>query len=137
MDELTAEATVSDIERLFEVWGIIQKELVDMSQFYSLIDIYGHYANRGDTVKVVTEIKSHSESTDNSLNSALNYFGNSEHCGIYLSRDNVAENIGIKLDEVDSLVSRLREAILYGIVFKHLLLMRDAVAFACIIIITG
>ncbi len=54
VDTLQLTFKIGDICNIFDVWDVIQKELVDMSQFYSLIDIYGHYANRGDTVKVST-----------------------------------------------------------------------------------
>ena len=108
VDELTADASVSCIDRHFEVWDIIQRELVDMSQFYSLIDIYGHYANRGDTVKISTEIRACSGCDNNAIIVALNYFGSSEHCGVFMRRSSVAESIGINLGEVDKLVSELR-----------------------------
>lgn len=97
---------IINVEEVFAEWDIIQKELVDMSQFYSLIDIYGHYANRGDTVRIKTELKS---KTDSLLVRAINYFGDSSNCGIYLSRDIVAQQLGIPLDKIEMIISMMRE----------------------------
>lgn len=90
---------------IFEAWNIIQKELVEMSQFYSLIDIYGHYANRGDTVKIKTVLNMNQES---SLKRAINFWGNSDNCGIYMTREKVADNIQIPVSEVDAFVLKMR-----------------------------
>lgn len=94
------------IEDIFSVWDIIQKELVDTSQFFSLIDIYGHYANRGDTVKVETYLEG---SSDNLLIRAINYFGNSKNCGIYLSRECVAEQLDASIDQIEMIILMMRE----------------------------
>lgn len=106
IDTVDFEGDLINVEEVFAEWDIIQKELVDMSQFYSLIDIYGHYANRGDTVRIKTELKS---KTDSLLVRAINYFGDSSNCGIYLSRDIVAQQLGIPLDKIEMIISMMRE----------------------------
>jgi len=105
VDTVFSKNKIKSIEEIFQVWDIIQKELVDMSQFYSLIDIYGHYANRGDTVGVKTAIKAKG---DDVLIKAVNFFGNSDNCGLFMSRELVAENIGISEEEIDLLIRDLR-----------------------------
>lgn len=106
IDTVDFEGDLINVEEVFAEWDIIQKELVDMSQFYSLIDIYGHYANRGDTVRIKTELKSKADSL---LVRAINYFGDSSNCGIYLSRDIVAQQLGIPLDKIEMIISMMRE----------------------------
>ena len=106
IDTVDFKADLLNVEDVFAEWDIIQKELVDMSQFYSLIDIYGHYANRGDTVRVKTELK---YKTDSLLVRAINYFGDSYNCGIYLSREIVAQQLGISLDQIEMVILMMRE----------------------------
>lgn len=106
IDTLRIEFSIMDISEIFNVWDIVQKELVDISQFYSLIDIYGHYANRGDTVSVQTEIIS--PANDPMIN-AICFFGNSDNCGIYLTREDLARRIGIEQNLIDKLVFDMRD----------------------------
>lgn len=104
IDSLELDSSITCIDNIFEVWDIIQKELIDMSQFYSIIDIYGHYANRGDTVKICTGFLQ----TNEPILRALEFFGNSNNCGIYLSRAELADNLGVAEEEVDGLIMDLR-----------------------------
>ncbi len=63
---------------MFHAWGAIEDALVKRSRFFTLIDIYGHYANRGDTVRVegawYLDCKP-------SLLRALNFLSSSARCG--------------------------------------------------------
>ena len=79
-DRVVVLASIPKLEELIHIWAIVEYELVRQSRFFSLIDIYGHYANRGDTVVVETE-------TDESLGELariVGYFGNSVNCGVPL-----------------------------------------------------
>lgn len=105
IDSAKIVAEISCIDEIFSVWDVLQKELIDMSQFYSLIDIYGHYANRGDTVKVTTWCEG---CQDKLLQHAINYFGDSSNCGIYLKRDKLSTDLGISVEDVDELVYKMR-----------------------------
>lgn len=105
IDSSEVTAKVSSLDEIFSVWDILQKELTDMSQFYSLIDIYGHYANRGDTVRVKTVCDG---GTDDTLRKTINYFGNSENCGVYITREKLSTDLGISVDSVDWIVHRMR-----------------------------
>ena len=81
IDRLLAEAELSSFEDLFSIWDIIEENLTKKSNFFTLIDIYGHYANRGDTVKIRTEFES---KLTNPVQRALQHFGCSENCGAFL-----------------------------------------------------
>ena len=81
IDQLLAEAELSSLEDLFFIWDIIEESLTTKSNFFTLIDIYGHYANRGDTVKIRTEFGFRLR-TPTEL--ALQHFGCSENCGVFL-----------------------------------------------------
>ena len=62
-DQVIVLARIRDLSDLMRLWAVIEYELVRQSRFFSLIDIYGHYANRGDTVAVVTEISDELDSS--------------------------------------------------------------------------
>ena len=81
IDRLLAEAELSSFQDLFAIWDIIEESLTKKSNFFTLIDIYGHYANRGDTVKVRTEFGFRPRTP---TQRALQHFGCSENCGAFL-----------------------------------------------------
>lgn len=103
-DRLTATASIGDLDELMHVWAVIEYELVRQSRFFSLIDIYGHYANRGDTVVVETEV-------DDSLGvlaKIVSYFGNSAHCGIALSLSSASKAMRTQVASMPARVDQLR-----------------------------
>lgn len=104
-ERLSCEAKITNLEDVFRVWDIIEDALTRNSQFYTLIDIYGHYANRGDTVKVSTKFSGRNRST---LDRAIEFFGDSSHCGFFMDEAKFAAAIGSKQDEVKELVRLLR-----------------------------
>jgi len=108
IDKLTLKATLNNVSEIFQVWDIIEKELVGMSQFYSLIDIYGHYANRGDTVSIETQFTIKENEPLEPLVRALAFYGNSDNCGIYFTRKQVCEAIEIEESELDGMLKLLR-----------------------------
>lgn len=105
VDTLECKARISTLDDLFRVWSIIEAVLIKGSQFYTLIDIYGHYANRGDTVRVITSIKARSKSA---LMRAIEYFGQSSSAGIFMTQEGVAQELKIDKSEVPDLVAELR-----------------------------
>lgn len=106
IDEVRVNASIQNHTDVFKVWDIIQEQLVSNSQFFTLIDIYGHYANRGDTVRVKTEFKGRKTDV---FTKAISFFGSSENCGYFLERDKVSNALNIKTEEVDKIVLYLRE----------------------------
>lgn len=106
IDTLELKSELLSVEDIFAEWDIIQKELVDISQFFSLIDIYGHYANRGDTVRVKTQLNGAKNSL---LERAINYFGDSNNCGIYLSRETVAGQLDATVEQIEMIILMMRE----------------------------
>jgi DNA (cytosine-5)-methyltransferase 1 len=91
VDRLHCTATIRSYEDIFRVWDIIEGALIKDSQFYTLIDIYGHYANRGDTVKVKTTFSGKKKSV---IERAIEFFGCSENSGAFISKDFFIKNLG-------------------------------------------
>lgn len=77
-DKVTVSASVPSVGDIASVWVVIENELVKRSRFFTLIDIYGHYANRGDTVRVSTSI----QGDESPIAKLIEYFGSSTNCGV-------------------------------------------------------
>lgn len=107
IESIDITAKTSNITEHFNIWDIIQDELVGISQFFSLIDIYGHYANRGDTVAVKTSISS--DTTNEVLVDAISYFGCSINCGLFKTKEEVADSLSISIEQLNSVLKDLRE----------------------------
>ncbi|WP_292020244.1 DNA cytosine methyltransferase [Maritimibacter sp. UBA3975] len=96
---------LAETRDVFFLWWAIQDVMVSRSRFFTLIDIYGHYANRGDTVKVTGSY---------GLNSAmpkvraLNYFLNSANCGGFWDRSALSPILEVSQAKLDRLVEDLR-----------------------------
>ncbi len=108
IDEVILSSELYSISEFFYSWDSVQEELVNVSQFFSLIDIYGHYANRGDTVKVETLFKEEDVNSNDPIFRALAFFGNSTNCGIFIPKNEVAKKIGVDISELSSVLNRLR-----------------------------
>lgn len=106
VDVLHCKAGLGDHDDIFRVWDLIEDSLTKDSQFYTLIDIYGHYANRGDTVRVKTKL---SGARKSALEKAFEFFGSSENCGEFLSNTEFARAISCDLEEVREIVYQMRE----------------------------
>jgi DNA (cytosine-5)-methyltransferase 1 len=105
IDVLHCKAGIGDHDDIFRVWDLIEDSLTKGSQFYTLIDIYGHYANRGDTVKVKTRFSGARKSV---LEKTFEFFGSSENCGKFLSGAEFSEAVACDADRVRSLVYEMR-----------------------------
>ena len=104
-DSLEFTASVSEAEDVFHAWGAIEEALTKRSQFYSLIDIYGHYANRGDTVKVEG---AWAIEGGGALNKAINLFSSSMACGDFLDEAALLRTLGVGTGELKSVIKRMR-----------------------------
>lgn len=105
IDAVYCDAHIGSIEDVFRVWSIIELAATKGTQFFTLIDIYGHYANRGDTVKVKTEF---TQSRKTSIQKAIEFVGSSENCGDFIAEDSLACSIGTPVDSISELVAELR-----------------------------
>lgn len=103
-DALFFSASVSSAESFLPLWVVIERELVRQSRFFSLIDIYGHYANRGDTVVVRTKVRG----GNRQLARAINYIGNSMHCGAPVAYSEASEAMGVEVEELPQWIDQLR-----------------------------
>jgi len=104
-DTLLCKAQINELEDTFRVWDIVEDALTRGSQFFTLIDIYGHYANRGDTVKVKTAFSTKRKSL---LERAIDFFGTSENCGQFQSNADFADSIGCSVTQVRDIVYQMR-----------------------------
>jgi DNA (cytosine-5)-methyltransferase 1 len=105
LERVTCTAHLSAVEDVFHVWDIIEDAVTKGTQFYTLIDIYGHYANRGDTVRVQTQVDSKRRTI---LDRALEFFGTSENSGTFVSQSAIASALKVSVDDIADIVSRLR-----------------------------
>ncbi|CAE6916963.1 DNA cytosine methyltransferase [Paraburkholderia domus] len=105
IDSVTVDAKFSDLDDVFRIWSVIEEALKANSQFFSLIDIYGHYANRGDTVKISTEINAIRKSR---LERAIEFFGCSENCGELVTVEFAAAALNVKKEEITDVILDMR-----------------------------
>jgi len=106
-DSLSVAAKVGNLDELFHVWAVVEDELTARSRFFTLIDIYGHYANRGDTVQIdaVWDLE-----LDLELLSAINFFSSTDHCGGFFEEEALAEAVGVDKSILLDLVQDMRGA---------------------------
>jgi DNA (cytosine-5)-methyltransferase 1 len=105
IDTLTVESQMVDTADVFHLWSSIEQALVARSQFFTLIDIYGHYANRGDMVRIKS---SYGFDDKQALHRAMDYFGDSLRCGDFMSLSVLAAEIGVNQRELAPVISRMR-----------------------------
>jgi DNA (cytosine-5)-methyltransferase 1 len=108
IDELTATAELIEPADFFHLWMAIEKALTSRSRFFTLIDVYGHYANRGDTIRVWTKLTIEDRDL---IHKALAFFGNSVNCGDFLHRNALASVLEVpaKDGRIDSVIKELRK----------------------------
>ena len=105
IDTLTARASIAQLAGIFHVWASIEEALISRSRFFTLIDIYGHYANRGDTVRIRTESE---KAALNTINKAILFFSQSENCGEIVKRLQLQDQLGLDAVGVMRLVDAMR-----------------------------
>lgn len=105
VESLDVYGSVSSIEDMFYVWVAIEDVLVKRSEFFTLIDIYGHYANRGDTVEISTSLAALDAGA---MGNAIEFFGQSVNCGGFYGRPELLRNWGVGAREFSDIVSGLR-----------------------------
>lgn len=105
-DSLTLSASACGPEALFYCWKEVEAALVARSKFFTLIDIYGHYANRGDVVDVTTSICS---ARRTKLVRLIEYFSQTANCGAFVPEDSLAQSLKVCRTELDDLISSMRK----------------------------
>jgi DNA (cytosine-5)-methyltransferase 1 len=99
-------ADIDDIDDVFHAWNAIEDTLISRTQFFSLIDIYGHYANKGDAVSVKSEWRFNPSSDIVKL---LNRFGSTEDCGEFCSTKGVARELGLSEERLLRGILKMRK----------------------------
>lgn len=105
-DTLRLTAQVDCLVDVFHVWAAVEDALIARSRFFSLIDIYGHYANRGDTVSINADWNL---LIDNKSLGLLNFFSKTENCGDFHNLQQLQSSLGMTSQQFRDCVSKLRE----------------------------
>ncbi|MCJ8052773.1 DNA cytosine methyltransferase [Shinella curvata] len=105
-DTLRLTAQVESLVDVFHVWAAVEDALIARSRFFSLIDIYGHYANRGDTVSINADWNL---LIDNKSLELLNFFSKTENCGDFHNLKQLQSSVGMNSQQFRDCVSKLRE----------------------------
>ena len=91
-ETLHLRARIADASDIFHAWIAIEDALTRRSQFFTLIDIYGHYANRGDTVNILGNWKL---AKGSDLLNAVNYFSVTGQCGDFVDEQMIQVALGL------------------------------------------
>lgn len=105
-DSLTVSASIPNEMYIFYVWKEIEDALVSRSKFFTLIDIYGHYANRGDVVNVTSHINMDVTSL---LINMISYFSQTANCGDFLSESDVQGRFGVNKQNLYKAIAAMRK----------------------------
>lgn len=104
-DTLTLSANINDVREIFFCWKEVEAALVGRSKFFTLIDIYGHYANRGDVVDVEVIIKKASEGK---LIQVIEFFSQTANCGEFISENTLLDNFDLTQSELELIIDSMR-----------------------------
>jgi DNA (cytosine-5)-methyltransferase 1 len=105
-DSLSLNGKIARPEDVFHAWGAVEDSLVLRSRFFTLIDIYGHYANRGDTVRIDGQFKLDGPRL---VIAALNLFSSSANCGDFIDEAFFRNKLGIGKREMPKIVDAMRD----------------------------
>ncbi len=104
-DTLKLSFDMTGLDSIFYAWKEVERVLIDRSKFFTLIDIYGHYANRGDVVDVASNIGCESKDL---LVSLLQFFGQTNNCGDFISLEFLVDKFQTSEEELMSVIETLR-----------------------------
>lgn len=105
-DTLVLQGVLGGHQDIFHMWQEVEEALVRRSKFFSLIDIYGHYANRGDVVDIAAKFQF---SAPGPLQEAVRFFSQTENCGKFLECRDVWGELGVPQDQVEDVVGQMRD----------------------------
>lgn len=105
IDRVDVATSIGDYRDIFHIWVAIERALIKRSRFFSLIDIYGHYANRGDTVNIVCDFGLATTPTER----LLEVVSNSSSCGTFMTKKHLSALVKCNLREVDEAITNLRD----------------------------
>ncbi|MYE06665.1 MAG: DNA cytosine methyltransferase [Chloroflexi bacterium] len=104
-DSLTLHGVLGSHDGIFHLWQEIEDALVSRSHFFTLIDIYGHYANRGDVVNVTAAFNFR---RNGPLERAIKFFSQTNNCGYFQDDVEAWATMGIGKEDVRSVVANMR-----------------------------
>ncbi|MCE8421042.1 hypothetical protein LZ190_20580, partial [Rhodovulum sulfidophilum] len=103
---LRAHCNISSVVDIFHIWKEIEKVLTARSQFFTLIDIYGHYANRGDVVDINSRFDL--KCTKTPVLKAVEYFSQTRNCGDFIREERLAQELNISTLSIPKLAEGFR-----------------------------
>ena len=98
-------ANINDVCEIFSCWKEVEAALVGRSKFFTLIDIYGHYANRGDVVDIEVIIKNHS---NEKLIQLIEFFSQTSNCGDFITESTLLDKFKLAQRELESIIDSMR-----------------------------
>ena len=104
-ESLKLSSTIVSLDSVFCLWREIEAALTERSRFYTLIDIYGHYANRGDVVEVDFSIKNNNAL----MESMLAFFSKTENCGEFINEQYLCREFNINKPDLGQAIQLLRD----------------------------
>ena len=105
-ETLKAQCNISSVVDIFHIWKEIEKVLTARSQFFTLIDIYGHYANRGDVVDINSRFDLICAKTP--VLKAVEYFSQTKNCGGFISEEMLSQELRISSSTIPQLAEGFR-----------------------------
>jgi DNA (cytosine-5)-methyltransferase 1 len=105
-DKFKLSASVQNMQSLFSCWKEIELALINRSKFFTLIDIYGHYANRGDVVDVTMKITA-AEKTP--ILEMIEYFSQTINCGGFEKEEELTKLFALSKSELYDYITIMRE----------------------------
>lgn len=105
-DKFKLSASISGIDSLFSCWKEVEVALTNRSKFFTLIDIYGHYANRGDVVNISMDISSVEKSPTLQM---IEYFSQTENCGDFIKEEYLLDKFNLSNEQLYQVISSMRE----------------------------
>lgn len=105
-DKFKLIASIQNIQSLFSCWKEIELALINRSKFFTLIDVYGHYANRGGVVDISMKITTPDKSP---LLNTIEYFSQTVNCGDFVKEGELTKLFAMSKSELYELISLMRE----------------------------
>ena len=105
-EAFTATCSLKSVVDIFHVWKEVEKALTARARFFTLIDIYGHYANRGDVVNVETGFNV--KGGNKELLAAIKYFSQTKNCGKFIDRRELLDKLKISEHRIPDVAEAIR-----------------------------
>jgi DNA (cytosine-5)-methyltransferase 1 len=107
--DIQFQAVISNAQGIFHTWKEVETFLVERSNFFTLIDIYGHYANRGDVVNIVTKIEAKQTLEKSPTITLIEFFSQTNNCGSFLNIQHLADKFSLSDEALNKIIKEMRK----------------------------